>query len=102
MTSSWRVETARGGVAALLQSSPAEERTVRFLEPEDRAVVLGSTQPESHVDRVAAARVATQVLRRRSGGGAVLVGPGQVLWTDVVIPADDPLWTADVGRAFWW
>jgi lipoate-protein ligase A len=88
----------------LLQSSPttAEERTVRFLEPEDRAVVLGSTQPESHIDRGAANAAAIAVLRRRSGGGAVLVGPGQVLWTDVVIPVGDPLWTADVGRAFWW
>jgi hypothetical protein len=25
-----------------------------------------------------------------------------VVWVDVVIPAEDPLWQADVGRAFWW
>lgn len=64
--------------------------------------MLGSTQPESHIDRARAAEGATAVVRRRSGGGAVLVGPGLMLWTDVVIGAGDRLWTADVGRAFWW
>ena len=42
------------------------------------------------------------VVRRRSGGGAVLVVPGDLLWVDVVVPAGDPLWEADVGRAFHW
>lgn len=42
------------------------------------------------------------VVRRRSGGGAVLVGPGEVLWVDVLIPTGDPLWTSDVGLAGWW
>ena len=41
-------------------------------------------------------------MRRRSGGGAVLVGPGQAVWIDVVVPAGDPLWADDVGRAGWW
>lgn len=75
---------------------------MRLLYPEDRAVVLGSTQPESDIDAAAAAAARTAILRRRSGGGAVLVGPGLVLWVDVFVPAGDPLWTADVGRAFWW
>ncbi|MGH9123561.1 MAG: lipoyl protein ligase domain-containing protein [Acidimicrobiales bacterium] len=75
---------------------------MRVLLPTETAVVLGSTQPESHLDgaRVAAAGLA--VARRGSGGGAVLVGPGQVLWLDVVIPKGDPYWSDDVGRAFWW
>jgi lipoate-protein ligase A len=42
------------------------------------------------------------VVRRRSGGAAVLVEPGNALWVDVTIPADDPLWDVDVGRAFHW
>jgi lipoate-protein ligase A len=75
---------------------------VRFLQPDDRAVVLGSTQPASHIDAHRAASDGISVLRRRSGGGAVMVGPGRVLWADVVIPRGDPLWTVDVGRAFWW
>ena len=28
--------------------------------------------------------------------------PGEVLWVDVVVPADDPLWDDDVGRATHW
>jgi lipoate-protein ligase A len=59
--------------------------------------VLGSTQPA-----VAEDEVAIEVVRRRSGGGAVLVEPGAVVWVDVVVPRDDPLWDDDVGRAFWW
>ncbi len=32
----------------------------------------------------------------------MLVGPGQVLWIDVIVPRGDELWTDDVGQAFWW
>ncbi len=102
MTAPWRVETVVGPTASLLEPPDIRERTVRIFIPEDRAVVLGSTQPASHIDEAVAAVAGTRVLRRRGGGGAVLVGPGLVLWTDVVIPAGDPLWSADVGRAFWW
>ena len=43
-----------------------------------------------------------EVVRRRSGGGAVLLVPGEVLWVDVVVPRGDPLWDDDVGRASHW
>ena len=32
----------------------------------------------------------------------MLVRPGELLWVDVLVPADDPLWEADVGRSFHW
>lgn len=32
----------------------------------------------------------------------MLVRPGEQLWIDVLLPADDPLWEADVGRSFHW
>lgn len=63
------------------------------------AVVLGSTQGD---DMVTPGAAGLGVARRRSGGGAVLVEPGRVVWADVVVPAGDPLWQADVGRAAWW
>jgi lipoate---protein ligase len=102
LTAPWRVDTLAGPAGRLLQPPGGHERSIRFLLPDDQAVVLGSTQPESHVDAAAAARAGMAVLRRRGGGGAVVVGPGQVLWADVMLPAGDPLWSADVGRAFWW
>ena len=70
--------------------------TVWLVEVTAPAVVLGSTQPASAVVPGAAA------VRRRSGGGAVLVQPGGLVWVDVLVPAGDPLWDADVGRAFAW
>lgn len=70
--------------------------------PDRRALVLGSTQPWSDVHAERAARWDTEVLRRRSGGGAVLVEPGAVVWLDVWVPASDPLWDDDVLRAAAW
>jgi lipoate-protein ligase A len=64
--------------------------------------VLGSGQPESDVDTEAAAAAGVEIVRRRSGGGAVLVEPGALIWVDLIVPAGDPLWESDVGRAAWW
>ena len=99
----WTVTRRRGTAAelhALELPSPAQ-RAVWFLEPTGPALVLGSAQPESVV-AADAARSGVDVVRRHSGGGAVLLVPGEVLWVDVIVPADDPLWVADVGRAFHW
>jgi lipoate-protein ligase A len=107
----WRVAEHEGtaadlhaGSSALVDTDRAGQATplVRVLTSTDRAVVLGSAQPESNLDRTRAEALGLGVVRRRSGGGAVLVGPGEVVWLDVVIPAGDPLWVADVGRACWW
>jgi len=66
------------------------------------ALVLGSVQPEEHVDFAEAEREGVEVARRRSGGGAVLVTEPGVLWVDVLLPAGDPLWEDDVARAALW
>lgn len=66
------------------------------LEATKPAVVLGSTQADSVLVP------GTPAVRRRSGGGAVLVEPGGLVWVDVFLPAGDPLWEVDVGRAFAW
>ena len=67
-----------------------------------RAVVLGSTQGIDVVDAAGAARHGTDVVRRSSGGGAVLVGPGAQVWVDVWVPRTDPLWDDDVIVSSWW
>jgi lipoate-protein ligase A len=64
--------------------------------------VLGSGQPETVADASACEAAGVEVVRRRSGGGAVLLRPGEVLWVDVLVPAGDPLWDDDVGRAAHW
>ncbi|MGH9302072.1 MAG: lipoyl protein ligase domain-containing protein, partial [Acidimicrobiales bacterium] len=84
------------------RSVPPDDRSVLVGRVSSSALVLGSTQPEGHVDHQAARSRGVRILRRRSGGGAVLLRPGEVVWTEVFIPADDPLGCRDVGRAFWW
>ncbi len=77
-------------------------RAVWVLDVERPALVLGSTQPDTVVDGARARATGVDVARRRSGGGAVLLVPGEHLWIDVVLPRDDRLWHDDVGRAGWW
>jgi lipoate-protein ligase A len=77
-------------------------RSVRVLEALRPAVVLGSAEPLDHLDPDAVAASGLEVVRRRSGGSAVVVGPGRSLWVDVAIPRGDPLWHDDIGRASWW
>jgi lipoate-protein ligase A len=71
-------------------------------EPTVPTLVLGSTQGDDVVDHDACRRAGVAVARRRSGGGAVLVEPGGLLWLDVLLPAGDPRWEVDVARAFLW
>ena len=103
----WRVlreggtaSTLHEGAARLLEGAPV--RTVRVCDPDGPALVLGSHQAESVFSRGALDANGIELARRRSGGTAVLVGSGRVLWVDFVIPRDDPLWDDDIGRAAWW
>ena len=97
---SWRVERRALSAAdfhALEVPDPAE-RAVWVSDPTGPALVLGSTQPDS----VVRPDVDIEVVRRHSGGGAVLVVPGDLLWVDVIVPSGDDLWDDDVGRAVHW
>jgi lipoate-protein ligase A len=66
------------------------------------AVVLGSTQPHDVVDADRAAEAGLDVVRRGTGGGAVLVVPGGQAWLDLWLPRGDPLWDDDVIRSTRW
>ncbi len=98
----WVVEEHVGPAGELHAREHPDDgvRRVWVLAPTRPAVVLGSTQRDDVVDHAAAAAVGVDVARRRSGGGAVWVAPGDPLWIDVLVPRGDPLWDDDVGRSF--
>jgi lipoate---protein ligase len=66
------------------------------------ALVLGSTQDRSVVDLDACRRAGVDVVRRRSGGGAVLLVPGEVTWIDVIVPVGAAGWSDDVHGPMVW
>jgi lipoate-protein ligase A len=102
--SDWELRRLTGR-AADLHAEPVPEapgRAVWVLDATAPALVLGSTQSEELVDGEAAAEAGVEVARRRSGGGAVLVLPGEMVWVDVILPAGDPLWDDDIARAAHW
>lgn len=65
-------------------------------------LVLGSRQSLDVVDIDRCRERGIDVVTRRSGGGAVLVGSEQLVWIDVIVPRDHPGWHDDVGRSFDW
>ncbi|MCL4433714.1 MAG: hypothetical protein M1399_02945 [Actinobacteria bacterium] len=117
----------RGSAGALHKMWPDRyqraSRTVAFSEVTNEALVVGSMQPlageqldlpsasgmgreghpaDANLDvtraKPAGMKCPLEVVRRRSGGGAVYVAPGQQLWVDLWIPRDDPLFEEDVLR----
>jgi lipoate---protein ligase len=102
--SGWELRRLTGR-AADLHAEPLPEvpgRAVWVLDATAPALVLGSTQSERLVDGEAAAAAGIEVVHRRSGGGVVLVLPGETAWVDVILPAGDPLWDDDIARAAHW
>ena len=102
--SQWRVEpiTGSAGVLHALDLPSPLTPTVWVFTVDRPALVLGSTQPDDLVDRDAASAARVDVVRRRSGGGAVWLEPRGTSWVDVLLQRDDPLWDDDVGRAAHW
>lgn len=102
MAGSWRVVASHGDAGAFHASDSVAERTATFHTVERPTLVLGSAQRDGDVDHNVADALGVDVVRRRSGGGAVLLMPGEFVWLDLVIPVGDPLWRADVGLAMIW
>lgn len=103
-TGGWEVVEQRGRAVELHgdRLPVPDHRLVRVASVVAPALVLGSTQPVECVDLGRADELGLEVVRRRSGGGAVLVRPGHQVWLDVALPHGDPLWDDDVGRAARW
>lgn len=91
------------GPAAALHARPiTPPNRLNELHATRPAIVLGRAQ-KVRDDIEAVARVAGfGVARRVSGGTAVLVGPGECVWVDVVVERDGPGWNDDIGKAGCW
>lgn len=86
----------------LLDFPQSERPLLRHCVAVSSALVLGSTQPASAVNASAAAELGIEVVKRRSGGGAVLVEPHDIVWIDLFVPAGHKLWQLDVNKATHW
>lgn len=71
-------------------------------EPDGPALVLGSAQDHTVADAAATTAAGVDVVRRRSGGGAVFVDPAHSVWVDVIVPPTDPRWSDDVRTSVLW
>jgi lipoate---protein ligase len=105
----WRIARVSGSVGALhgidptLWSAEDQCRPAAWVcAPRRGAVVLGSTQARDLVDVEVTDRGELDVVVRRSGGGAVLVTPRDVVWVDLWVPRGDVLWDDDVAVATHW
>lgn len=78
------------------------QRALWLCSAETPALILGSTQDQSDVLIDAAANSGIEIVRRRSGGGAVYVAPDDSVWLDITISREDPLWQDDVSASMMW
>ncbi len=102
------VPGARGDPGAFdVEPFRAAGRRVVLRNVHQPLLVLGSGQPDSIVDADRARERETRVVRRRSGGAAVLLVPGAQIWVDLWVPRQDPLWSSEprtsaVVAGEWW
>jgi lipoate---protein ligase len=100
----WHVELHQGSADEFHQRALPQPTnpTAWWFTPERSALILGSAQPATHIDEQACAQADIEIIRRRSGGGAVLVDPDNTYWVDLIIPTSHSLWRADVSSSAWW
>lgn len=103
MSWEWLVDSLEGPANDLFAESFDDwpTRSVRILTANAPTIVLGAAQSPEIVCLDEARRSGVDVVKRRSGGGAVWLD-GDMTWIDVVLRKDDSLWCEDVGRAFLW
>jgi lipoate-protein ligase A len=79
-----------------------KDPVVSLFTPIRDAIVLGSTQEHSLLNEAACLSHDVEIVKRRSGGGLVLLSADSTLWVDVEIPSDHSLWLNDVGSSSLW
>ncbi|MGA0377643.1 MAG: lipoyl protein ligase domain-containing protein [Ilumatobacteraceae bacterium] len=92
----------RGSAGELHARPIVAAAVVEQLEITRPAVVIGSTQSFDVVNAPVARELGFDVVRRRSGGGVVVLRPRDHVWIDVTVPRGHREWCDDVERASWW
>lgn len=101
----WRFHEVQAGVGEFHAMSHPRGREVSLHcwgGNAQGALVLGSSQPEDAANAEVLKKLGLELVKRQSGGGAVLVVPEALVWIDVFIPRDDPLWEADISKSALW
>lgn len=98
----WPVEVIEGTAAEIHDRPPSGGPALWWCRPTGPSVVLGSSQAGETLDEAAAERLGLAVARRRSGGAAVVVIPGEMVWLDVVVPLDAVAWARDLRSSMRW
>ena len=104
LTQPWAVEERFGRAVDLFSAGSWEQidsPTLRVLKVSAPTMVVGSSQSLDVVDLEACAAGGVDVVRRRSGGGAVWLDD-DMIWVDVFVPAGHHRWDPDIGRSMWW
>lgn len=102
LSAAWSVERVVAPAEEFHARDLPQGRTAWRVEIPEPAAVLGSRQDESLLDAAACARLGFRIVRRRSGGGLVILRPGEHVWIDLVVGRDDQWWSDDVSRSSWW
>ena len=94
-----------GGSAADFHARPLPTDPhphIWWFTPTHSALVLGSTQDLSVVNSTECHKRGIEIVKRRSGGGAVLLSSETTVWIDVVLPTTHELSVSDIGQAPLW
>ena len=96
---SWIIKRPEGSVAERHLTLPTfDSRQIIIHEIDKPTMVFGTAQKNMSLE----AGIQCDYVYRKSGGGAVFLEPGQVLWVDFVIPREDPLWCNDIRYSSLW
>ena len=96
---SWIVKKSEGSVADRHLTLPSfDARQIIIHEIDKPTMVFGTAQRNNHLEE----EIKCDYVYRKSGGGAVFLEPGQVLWVDFVIPRGDLLWCDDIRYSSVW
>lgn len=100
----WQVDKQFGDAVSLFRTASygLSESRITFCQVSRPALVLGSTQKSSTLCWEEIIASGLQVVRRKSGGGGVLIIPDQQVWVEVWVPRGNSLWQEDILKAVAW